>query len=372
MRTEKLRLVEEDYEDLYGKYIRDADLPAAIAERDSQLDSLIQCHPVIALTANTPLSDSETIWDYTRDRDAYEAKYKMSADVDDDWHEVVDFKCAAITFYEELMTKASDLAGKDVHFCVVNPFPLNDEHRIVLDHQLRGWLLRSRRDDFDISTFPPTVGLPTWKFQMPNVYPEYSLSRLEYFCFRKVFQERVEAKMAAANADAKWGKPTPSVIAPSMFYCKDFIVPGVYVLLQGFHFVVYALPRHSDKWGFVYEYLTFANDDDDDDDEAIVLKCGRTKHPWRRQCRGSVSASSIAGKYCSQRSSDAEAILHMHFKLANTWLGPIKCDFCPRYHWEKFDYEAISGLEGFVGVVEGYLDCLGWPKHLIIPHIPSY
>ncbi|KAJ7655442.1 hypothetical protein B0H17DRAFT_1146433 [Mycena rosella] len=81
----------------------------------------------------------------------------------------------------------------------------------------------------------------------------------------------------------------------------------------------------------------------------------------------SLSIFWISQVLCSAWSYDtefnfiSEALIHLHFKLAGAWVGPVQCDFCPVKHQEKFDYEACGGKRGIERVVEYYLGKLGWP-----------
>ncbi|KAJ7734797.1 hypothetical protein DFH07DRAFT_780239 [Mycena maculata] len=214
--------LKEDYEDKYGTYIRDEDVESALAQRDSALDSLVQRRRIIA---NTPLWDTETIWDYVHDRDAFEEKYKTSTDIDDEFREDVNLKCASLLYYEELMyvadgdtQKASDLAGARFHIRVVNPFPGNDERRVSFDRQVRGWLKSLRRDNFEPARMVPTLERPAWNFLLPNPYPKCTDARLEYHCNRQVYRDFIETKVKSARKLASRGTSPPATISLAIFY----------------------------------------------------------------------------------------------------------------------------------------------------------
>ncbi|KAJ7690528.1 hypothetical protein B0H17DRAFT_1201649 [Mycena rosella] len=95
------------------------------------------------------------------------------------------------------------------------------------------------------------------------------------------------------------------------------------------------------------------------------IKLGRAQCPpkcqkqWQRQCRGQVQDWWFW--YAVPDATKFEALIHLHFKLAGAWVGPVQCDFCPVKHQEKFDYEACGGKRGIERVVEYYLGKLGWP-----------
>ncbi|KAJ7713202.1 hypothetical protein DFH07DRAFT_974804 [Mycena maculata] len=214
--------LKEDYEDKYGTYIRDEDVESALAQRDSALDSLVQRRRIIA---NTPLWDMETIWDYVHDRDAFEEKYKTSTDIDNEFREDVNLKCASLLYYEELMyvadgdtQKASDLAGARFHIRVVNPFPGNDERRISFDRQVRGWLKSFCRDNFEPARMVPTLERPAWNFLLPNPYPKCTDARLEYHCNRQVYRDFIETKVKSVRELASRGTSPPATISPAIFY----------------------------------------------------------------------------------------------------------------------------------------------------------
>ncbi|KAJ7681688.1 hypothetical protein B0H17DRAFT_1138285 [Mycena rosella] len=94
------------------------------------------------------------------------------------------------------------------------------------------------------------------------------------------------------------------------------------------------------------------------------IKLGRVQCPpkrqkqWQWQCRGQVQDWWFW--YAVPDATKFEALIHLHFKLAGAWVGPVQCDFCPVKHQEKFDYEACGGKRGIERVVEYYLGKLGW------------
>ncbi|KAJ7722261.1 hypothetical protein DFH07DRAFT_783853 [Mycena maculata] len=182
--------LKEDYEDKYGTYIRDKDVESALAQQDSALDSLLQRCQIIV---NAPLWDTETIWDYVHDRDAFEEKYKTSTDIDNKFRQDVNLKCASLLYYEELIV-------------------------------VRGWLKSFRRNNFEPTWMVPTLERPTWNFLLPNPYLECTDARLEYHCNCQVYHDFIETKVKSARELASHGTSPPATISLAIFYTTfDFL-----------------------------------------------------------------------------------------------------------------------------------------------------
>ncbi|KAJ7729384.1 hypothetical protein DFH07DRAFT_995158 [Mycena maculata] len=108
---------------------------------------------------------------------------------------------------------------------------------------------------------------------------------------------------------------------------------------------VNAPPSPSDGPGGVYNYTS-------DTSGRTTMKIGCSIDPparqrqWERQCcpepqewPGFYYEVPFAAKF--------EKILHRYFKLMGAWLGPVRCNYCGRYHIEKFDLQLLGGRAEF-------------------------
>ncbi|KAJ7433596.1 hypothetical protein B0H11DRAFT_1939367 [Mycena galericulata] len=226
----------EDYEELYGRYVADAENDALIARRDELLRALLERREIISFT---PLWDIQTLSEYKHDVDCFEAEFRMSADPDDLYSKSIHLQCAAVEYYESLMDAAkgdmevaSEIAGKSFRFTVANPYASNDRRRRTFDNQLRHLLAYFRLADgtFDLQQFPPTLGRRHWVFSLPNPYGPLTQDRLDYWCYRQVYRDEVLEEVEAARADAsKPPKRGSSMVSPSTFEKMALLLDVVYL-----------------------------------------------------------------------------------------------------------------------------------------------
>ncbi|KAJ7430665.1 hypothetical protein B0H11DRAFT_2220183 [Mycena galericulata] len=116
-------------------------------------------------------------------------------------------------------------------------------------------------------------------------------------------------------------------------------------------------PSPSDRPGGCYAFF---------DPTFSIGKLGRSNHPprrkreWARQCWGEQQIwlpfyweVPFAAKF--------ERLIHLHYRGAGAWLGPVRCGFCGVNHQEKYRFHGYLAIVAFIVTVEHYLGVLGWP-----------
>ncbi|KAJ7073078.1 hypothetical protein C8F01DRAFT_1244076 [Mycena amicta] len=82
----------------------------------------------------------------------------------------------------------------------------------------------------------------------------------------------------------------------------------------------------------------------------------------RRQCRYQVQRWILAYWVPLRYRLVPERIIHLYYKIHRpTWLGRRKCEFCPSYHCEQFDFTLSERILGIQQVIEAYILQQGWP-----------
>ncbi|KAJ7078277.1 hypothetical protein B0H15DRAFT_804882 [Mycena belliarum] len=217
----------DDYEELYGTFIADAENDAWHVRKSEAYGKLVELRARAAeCSFNDRVHDLE---DYFAAVDAYKTEFDTSFDVEDEWTDSLQLQKLLIRAYHELMLrsngdlqKASLLAGRRVIPDVVNPFPAGDPRRAELDTKLRQlhayYHLKEAAPRFQ------TLHRRRFTFQLPNTYkdqPECELRRrLEYWCHLQIWATDVEGLINDARDRAHLPADAIHSMPPVIFVGK--------------------------------------------------------------------------------------------------------------------------------------------------------
>ncbi|KAJ7073357.1 hypothetical protein B0H15DRAFT_806809 [Mycena belliarum] len=220
-------LAVDDYEELYGTFIADAENDAWHVRKSEAYGKLLELR---ARAAECSFNDRvHELEDYFAAVDAYKTEFDTSFDVEDEWTDSLQLQKLLIRAYHELMLrsngdlqKASLLAGRRVIPDVVNPFPAGDPRRAELDTKLRQlhayYHLKEAAPRFQ------TLHRRRFTFQLPNTYkdqPECELRRrLEYWCHLQIWATDVEALIDDARDRAHLPADAIHSMPPVIFVGK--------------------------------------------------------------------------------------------------------------------------------------------------------
>ncbi|KAJ7061895.1 hypothetical protein B0H15DRAFT_807924 [Mycena belliarum] len=217
----------DDYEELYGTFIADAENDAWHVRKSEAYGKLVELRARAAeCSFNDRVHDLE---DYFAAVDAYKTEFDTSFDVEDEWTDSLQLQKLLIRAYHELMLrsngdlqKASLLAGRRVIPDVVNPFPAGDPRRAELDTKLcqlhAYYHLKEAAPRFQ------TLHRRRFTFQLPNTYkdqPECELRRrLEYWCHLQIWATDVEGLINNARNRAHLPADAIHSMPPVIFVGK--------------------------------------------------------------------------------------------------------------------------------------------------------
>ncbi|KAJ7080148.1 hypothetical protein B0H15DRAFT_804139 [Mycena belliarum] len=217
----------DDYEELYGTFIADAENDAWHVRKSEAYGKLLELR---ARAAECSFNDRvHELEDYFAAVDAYKTEFDTSFDVEDEWTDSLQLQKLLIRAYHELMLrsngdlqKASLLAGRRVIPDVVNPFPAGDPRRAELDTKLRQlhayYHLKEAAPRFQ------TLHRRRFTFQLPNTYkdqPECELRRrLEYWCHLQIWATDVEGLIDDARDRAHLPADAIHSMPPVIFVGK--------------------------------------------------------------------------------------------------------------------------------------------------------
>ncbi|KAJ7434937.1 hypothetical protein FB451DRAFT_1194982 [Mycena latifolia] len=203
---------EEDYQDLYGKFVPEHATPAWLAKKGAAYDALVEHRSSVVHLLH--IHHADELRAYFAAEAAFERDFGTPFEVDDGVGPVLLLKHHLLDHHNELMHRAHgdpgeafEVAGEPFTYSVVNPYRGDDERRVEFDAKLRRMYAFYRVDG--ATPRHPTLEQRKFVFDLPNTYGELDERRLTYWCHRRIWKDDIDTLMNTAKADAALPKPPP-------------------------------------------------------------------------------------------------------------------------------------------------------------------
>ncbi|KAJ6548546.1 hypothetical protein B0H19DRAFT_1265366 [Mycena capillaripes] len=222
----------EDYQEIYGKFLPDADNETWHARKDAALAQLYElrnnalfCSPI---TNRTPIQTYEDAFD------AFLAEFDSSFKIEDEWTSTLASTVTVMKRYNRLLERCEGdtdrmekyVSRRTATFTVINPFATDDPRRLELDTLLRRRLEEMLCDLGDRRVIKAvTRNDIRFVFALNNKFADapHTTDCVKTYILHEVWRE--EMREVGEGAKIRAGEPTPAwtmgFIPASMFYGRS-------------------------------------------------------------------------------------------------------------------------------------------------------
>ncbi|KAJ7434665.1 hypothetical protein FB451DRAFT_1195156 [Mycena latifolia] len=217
---------EEDYEDLYGKFVPEHATPAWLAKKDAAYDALVEHRSSVVHLSH--IHHADELRAYFAAEAAFERDFGTPFEVDDGVGPVLLLKHHLLDHHNELMHRAHgdpgeafEVAGKPFTYLVVNPYRSDDRIAATMSAESSSMRIHRMYAFYRVDGATPrrpTLEQRKFVFDLPNTYGELDERRLTYWCHRRIWKDDIDTLVNTAKADAALPKPPPRAVPTDIFY----------------------------------------------------------------------------------------------------------------------------------------------------------